>query len=361
MASNMELSIGIIGAGSIGTRHVSNLEVMGDVTVSAVCDTVPSQLETLAGRAKAHAYTDIAEMFKREPDLDAVVICVPPVIRQQIFELAAAHEVAVFCEKPPASSMEDAQAVARIVRDSGMICSVGFNWRYSPAVQYMRRLLHEQPAQLVLSTFLSGGGSVVGLRREASGNWFFKKAISGGPNLDQAIHVIDQMRFLMGEIVKVQTFATNLIPKSQDFTVEDTTSTNLQFASGATGMHVHSWGTPPPGDNRFKLIGLDYWLELKPYTPAQVQGSMGDTSDNLEEIDKTFAQDFTDARNERVVEPPDPWHYEEIKVFLDAVRTRDTSRVHSSYDDGMRSLAVVLAMNRSIDSGEAEAIGELTP
>ena len=129
MASNPELSIGIIGAGSIGTRHVSNLEVMGDVTVSAVCDTVPSQLETLAGRAKAHAYTDIAEMFKGEPDLDAVVICVPPVIRQQIFELAAAHEVAVVCEKPPASSMEDAQAVARIVRDSGMICSVGFNWR----------------------------------------------------------------------------------------------------------------------------------------------------------------------------------------------------------------------------------------
>ena len=49
-------------------------------------------------------------------------------------------------------------------------------------------------------------------------------------------------------------------------------------------------------------------------------------------------------------------HYGEMITFLDAVRTRDTSAIRSSYADAMRSLAVVLAMNRSIDSGQVEPV-----
>jgi len=358
MTQSDDLAVAIIGAGSIGTRHYSNLEFIPGNRVVAVCDADDGQATKLASRAGAQTYPSVDAMFDAERGLDAVLICVPPGIRRQVFERAAERDVAVFCEKPPADTLEHAHAVARIVRDSGILCMAGFNMRYLPPVQRMRELLAGRTINLVLSTYLSCPALTGGFRP-----WFFDKARSGGPLVDQGIHYVDLMRYLVGEITSVQTFGNNLArPKGPGFTVEDTAVSTIRFESGASGHHVHSWATPW-GKTTFELNGPDFHLALEPAGESPgVFGTVGDPNGEGTVVRDEFprapslGRDGSRAADAPSDAPPDFMHYQEMTTFLDAVRTGDTSGILSSFADGMRSLAVVLAMNRSIESGKVEPV-----
>ncbi len=357
MTSSDDLALAIIGAGSIGTRHLSNLEFIGSNRVVAVCDAVDAQASKMAERTGARTYASVDEMFDAERALDAVLICVPPGIRRQVFERAAESDIAVFCEKPPADSLEHAADVARIVRDSGIVCMAGFNMRYQPAVDRLREIVADRKINLVLSTYLSSPALTNGLRP-----WFFIKERSGGPLVDQGIHMIDMMRYVAGDIESVHTLGNNVArPKGPGFTVEDTTVSTIRFASGAAGHHVHSWGAPW-GATTFALNGPDYHLRLETSGSPGVYGTIGDPAGDGSPVHDEFPQAKSMGRDETLSgdrsgeDPPDAMHYGEMITFLDAVRTRDTSAIRSSYADAMRSLAVVLAMNRSIDSGQVEPV-----
>jgi len=355
MKSSDELALAIIGAGSIGVRHLSNLKFIGKNRVVAVCDADDAQASKMANGIGARTYPSVDAMFDAEQGLDAVLICVPPGIRRQVFERAAERGIAVFCEKPPADSMEHAQEVARIVRDSGILCMQGFNQRYVPSVDRMRELLDGRTINVVLSTYLSAPALTGGLRP-----WFFEKDRSGGPLLDQAIHTIDLMRYIAGEIESVYTLGNNVArPKGPGFTIEDTSISTIRFASGASGHHVHSWGTPW-GATNFAFNGPDFHLALELSGPPAVYGTIGDPKGDGTPVRDEFPQGPGMGRGGKMAatrspdDPPDPMHYREMVVFLNAVRTGDTSAVRSSYADGMRSLAVVLAMNQSVETGHVE-------
>lgn len=356
MKSSDELALAIIGAGSIGTRHLSNLEFIGKNRVVAVCDADDGQASKMAARAGSRVYASVDEMFDAERSLDAVLICVPPGIRRQVFERAAERNVAVFCEKPPADSLEHAADVARIVRDSGIVCMAGFNQRYLPVIDRLRERVADRQISMVLSTYLSwfapGGPR----------SWFYVKEKSGGPLLDQAIHSIDLMRFIAGDIESVHTLGNNVArPKGPGFTVEDSTVSTLRFVSGAIGYHVHSWGAPW-GATTFALTGSDFHLRLEVSGSPGVYGTIGDPKgdgtpvhDEVPQV-RSLGPGGEVSADRSPEDPPDFMHYGEMVTFLDAVRTRNTSAIRSSYEDAMRSLAVVLAMNKSIDSGQVEPV-----
>ena len=353
-----EVNVGIIGAGSIGTRHLRNLEVLPGNKVVAVCDMNAMYAQKLASRVKANVYTDLADMFKNEPNLDAVVLCLPPTVRREVFEQAALRGVAVLCEKPPARTMEEAQAISHLIDSSGIVCAAGFNWRYSPVLDRVRELTAGRTINVVISTYMSNLALTGGLR-----DWFYIKELSGGLILDQGIHLIDLMRYLMGDIVEAHTFASNVIrPKSESFTSEDSTTSSLRFASGAIGVHVHSWANP--GSSSFTVSGADFALELDPWGSGQpkLRGIFPGTDGKPCPIQEDFtiaspAPKAADgASTVTPPEPPVPTHFREMQVFLEAVRSGDTRHIRSSWDDAMRSLAVAIAMNRSIESRISEAV-----
>lgn len=355
MPESGDLSLAIIGAGSIGTRHLSNLEFIGGNRVVAVCDADDTQASKMANRIGAHTYLSVNAMFDAEPGIDAVLICVPPRIRQQVFERAAERGIAVFCEKPPADSMEHAQEIARIVGDSGILCMVGFHQRYLPPVDRLRELLVGRTINVLLSSYLTSPALTGRLRP-----WLFNKEQSGGPLMDDAIHFIDLMRYIAGEIESVHTLGNNVArPKGPGFTIEDTFISTIRFASGASGHHVHSWATPW-GTSGFAVNGPDFHLNLRLSGPPSVYGTIGDPNGDGTPVRDEFTQTAGGSRGSKMAatrspdDPPDPMHHREMVVFLNAVRTGNTSAIRSSYADGMRSLATVLAMNQSVASGQVE-------
>ncbi len=347
-----EVAVGVIAAGSIGARHLRNLAALPDNRVVAVCDVNASLAEATAGRVQATAYTDLAAMFAREPRLDAVLLCAPPVLRREVFELAARRGVAVLCEKPPARTMDEARAIADIIQSSGILCAAGFNWRYSPVVDRARELTRGRLINLVISAYVTNLALTNGLR-----DWFYLKELSGGLILDQAIHLVDLMRYLMGEIVEVHTFASNAVrPQSKTFTSEDSTTSSLRFASGATGVHVHSWVNP--GRSSVIIGGADFTLDINAWSPPELRGTFPGPDGKPAPIEEDFtvALPAGEDHAEPPRQPPVPTHFREMQVFLEAVRTGDASHIRSSWSDAMRSLAVALAMNRSIETGRPEPV-----
>jgi predicted dehydrogenase len=110
-------------------------------------------------------------------------------------------------------------------------------FRYMPAVDRVRELLDGQRVIHVNSEYFCPA-----LTKWKLADWFRLKEKSGGPVIDQAIHLFDLVRYLAGEITEVMAFETNVVrPKDDACTIEDSSSTILRFENGATGAHLQSW------------------------------------------------------------------------------------------------------------------------
>ncbi|NOZ22369.1 MAG: Gfo/Idh/MocA family oxidoreductase [Planctomycetes bacterium] len=332
--ADKELALAIVGTGGIAKQHRKNLEALGGNKIVAVCDVDEENLKEASAALGATAYTNFNEMFDKESGLDAVLLCTPPTVRKDVIAAACDKKLPVFCEKPPARTNEEAAEITDIVERSGNLVSVGFMYRYVPATDRIKELIAGEKLNLVQGTFLCNPA----LARKIPG-WFFLREKSGGHIVDQAIHMIDLIRFIAGDITEVHTLGNNVIcPKAEDFTTEDSSSTNLRFASGASGSHVHSWAY-----SKFVcevvLTGAEYRLTLK--LNDFVNGWIKD-----KQIDEKLAPP-----------PAGDLRYWEMQVFLNAVRTGDASNIRSPYADAAKTLATVNAMNQSIDDGKPVELG----
>jgi predicted dehydrogenase len=323
------LRIGAVGLGGIWNEHAKNLAMMGGNTVVAVCDVNVEIRTKAAAELGARAYADIDEMFATEK-LDGAISCTPAVARRAAAQAAARHAVPLFVEKPPAASIEDGLAISRIVAQSTAPVFCGFMYRTFPSVARLKQLIEGRKIVTVQSAFLCPAATHWGIPP-----WFFIKERSGGHVLDQAIHSIDLIRYFAGDIAEVHTFGANVVrSKTDDFTIEDTSSTNLRFTSGAVGAHVHSWVHDVMSVS-LSLIGESFNLRLD--LDEKLTGFIDD-----QQINESLPAKPEGARSH---------HYYEMEAFLSAIRSNDFSMLLSPYSDAVKSLAVVLAMNESIERG----------
>ena len=206
------MKIGIIGAGNIARRHAANLQYLNSVQVVAVCDLDESRARHLAQPFQASVYRQPGEMFRVQA-LDAILLCAPPTVRKSVFALAAAKGIHVFCEKPPADSVKTAEEISELIEASGIICSVDFHSRYSPVLPEFFSLTQGEPLSVQCKVPMYPAMLSVPTMQP----WFFLQEKSGGHVMDQAIHTIDLLRYLVGEITEVHTLANNLSVPVSDY------------------------------------------------------------------------------------------------------------------------------------------------
>ena len=230
------MKLGFIGAGNIATRHAANLEFMDLAEVIAVCDVDELRARSLAKPLGPELMTLPTEcsIWNRilMPSCSAHLLCA-----KNCFCKSRRSDVHVFCEKPPADAEETAEEIAAMIHNSGILCSVDFHSRYSRVLPAYFEIVSDHSLSSVQSSHVSNNAF-----SPTMPPWFFIHERSGGHVMDQAIHTIDLLRYLVSEIVEVHTLANNrAVPKSQDFTIADTTCTLLQFENGVSGTHLHSW------------------------------------------------------------------------------------------------------------------------
>jgi len=246
--------LGIIGTGNIGKFHADYL-LAGKVSraeLTAVCSTSPAKLETF--RAKGvKVFGDAAKLIG-SGELDAVLVATPH--PQHPGQAIAALEsgLHVMVEKPIASHKADAERLlAAAKKHPKQVFAAMFQLRTEPRYAKIRKLIQDGDlGQIVRINWIITDW----YRTEAyyaSGGWRATwKGEGGGVLLNQCLHQLDALQWLVGMPARVRGFCQ--LGRFHEIEVEDNVTVFLEWANGATGVFVSSTGEAP-GTNRFEIAG----------------------------------------------------------------------------------------------------------
>jgi len=191
----MSLKIGIIGAGGMANYHVPGFRSAG-AEVIALCDVnQPAAQKAAAKHAIGRVFTDVADMLKSVPELDAVSVIVPNKFHAPLALQALAAGKHVFCEKPPAlnaTQMAEMQAAAKKAKRTLMF---NFNNRARPESYAMMEYV-ESGVIGTINTCQAKWIRRAGI--PGFGGWFTTKALSGGGPMIDLLHMIDLGLYFMG-------------------------------------------------------------------------------------------------------------------------------------------------------------------
>lgn len=232
--------IGVIGAGGIGRTHLRTWRALG-LDLVAIADAKPEILAAAVEEFGGQPWDDGIALIQ-SGTIDLVSICTPPAFHADLAIAALEAGVAVLCEKPLATSVEDADRVAEAAERTGTLIAVGFCHRFQPQVEKLRDLIAQGDLGVIREFRNRFAGHLV----NAEKTWFSNPAISGGGALvDTSVHSVDLFRYLIGDPVQVHAVTSTVeSPLGPALQVEDTGIIILRTAAGALGVIEASWRTP---------------------------------------------------------------------------------------------------------------------
>ena len=232
-----KMSVGVIGAGAIGKTHIDRALRHADVELVAIADPAP-QAEEFARTLGVPWFADYKQMLDVARPR-GVMIATPNVTHARIATDCLERGVPVVVEKPIAHTVEDAQHICDVSRSKDIPALVGHHRRYNPIVRHAKQVIDSgKLGRPVAATVLST------LRKpDEYFNVQWRRQPGSGPVLMNAIHDIDLLRHLFGEIESVQAVVSNAV---RGFVVEDTCAFVCKFRNGAVGTMTVSDTTPAP-------------------------------------------------------------------------------------------------------------------
>jgi predicted dehydrogenase len=232
-----KLRIAVIGAGGIGGTHLNAYAAWPDLCdIVGVADVVQAAAEEKAAKYGAQAFSDpIAMLDAVAPD--AVSICTPPKEHLPLAEAVAARKIACLCEKPPARTLAETEAIVAAFATTDTLLQFAFCHRFHLPVQQAQELIAAGRLGRVIQVY-----NRFGFRFSRAGHsWFTDPDIAGGGVLiDTLVHSIDIFRALAGEIAHVDAAVSTTLPVA----VEDSASIQVVSENGAIGSLNCSWVTP---------------------------------------------------------------------------------------------------------------------
>ncbi len=204
------LKVGIIGAGYIGSLHAGILLRDERVRLVGICDVLVERAEKLAHSTGATVYTDADELIDQA---DAVFVTTPNT-KHTVFALTAiAAGKHVFCEKPMATDLDDAQAILKAVKASRVIFQVGHNRRFAPVYATLKQMVTDGLKPHSASLKMNRGELLNPV-------WVADPEVTGGFLYETTIHMFDMARFLFGEVAKLMAIgSSHEYPETDDFSV----------------------------------------------------------------------------------------------------------------------------------------------
>jgi myo-inositol 2-dehydrogenase/D-chiro-inositol 1-dehydrogenase len=253
----MSVRIGLIGAGRIGRKHAETVARLPEAALAAVADAEETAARAAAalGGAQTAVMTDHRRLLD-DPAIDAVVIAAPSNLHGTLIGAAATAGKQIFCEKPIALTVPEADEALSAVARAGVKLQIGFQRRFDPAYERARAAI--QAGELGRLYFLRSTTR----DPEPPPEEYLRAA----PSIytDTSIHDLDMLRWLAGaEIREVSAMGAALIREShaqRDLT--DTAVLSLRFENGALGVVDNCWQAIYGYDVRTEVLGAAGAVEV---------------------------------------------------------------------------------------------------
>lgn len=311
--------LGFIGVGGIAHRHLDIISAFDDVELVGFADPDLRRADGAAARFGARSFAHHDEMLDTvQPD--AVYICVPPFAHGEPEHDLIERGIPFFVEKPVSLEIETAEEISAAVTAKGLVTAVGYHWRYLDTVDEARGLLKDNPAQLLSGYWLDS---------TPPPQWWWKKEKSGGQMVEQTTHLLDLVRFLVGEVTEVYGRAGH--KERLDFPgldVPTVTTANLTFETGVVANIASTC-----------LLGWNHRVGLHIFADRLA----------IELTDRDIMVDVGRGRPVRGAEGDPVWR--EDRDFIDAVRGGE-NRIRCPYSEALATHRLALAVMSSAQTGE---------
>ncbi|MDQ3576207.1 MAG: Gfo/Idh/MocA family oxidoreductase [Actinomycetota bacterium] len=296
------MKVALIGTGYIAGRHAEALTALGAEIVGHVGRT---DAERAAARWGGRAYRWVGDLLADE-EVDAAWICVPPAAHGDIELALIERDVPFYVEKPIGDGLETPRRIAAALQAGGPIACAGYYWRGMEVIPELRALLAETPPRLVRASW---HGLVPPVP------WWRVEAESGGQMVEQATHLFDLARFLLGEAEVGHAAALHSPrPDFPDLDVATVSTATLRFSSGALGVFTATCVLHATVD-----AGIEFYCDDRKLTL---------TSKVLRREDADGCHETPIGRDPLVIAD---------ERFLTAVREREPSHLVCDYADALRT------------------------
>jgi predicted dehydrogenase len=330
------LRTAILGCGGFAHKHAHILASFPDqVEMVAFCNRTLDKAVAFAEQytsGRAAVFADHHEMLDAV-DLDLMVICLPPYAHSDEVERAAEKGIHLLIEKPIALTSEHGWRMVTAAESAGIKTQVGFMYRFGVAIEQLKGMIE------------AGSTGPVGLMsaryfcNALHAPWWRVREQSGGQFVEQVIHMVDLMRYLLGDPVTVYSRQTNLFHRHvPDYDIEDVSATVFSFASGALGViYATNGAIPNRWINDYRLVAQKLTAEF-----GDANHAIFHLTDAPDRLPLTIAADRD-------------YHHHQMADLLQAIRSNSQTRI--PLREGALSLDMALAATRSAELGAEVRLG----
>ena len=224
----------VIGINGQGRAHLRALQETPEAELVAVCDVNESAAQARGEEYGVRSFVSYEELLKRD-DVDAVTLALPHFLHSSVALAALQAGKHVVTEKPMAMTVGECDRMIAAAQKAGRQLTVSHQGRVSAQFPYLKALLHSEDfGRLIRTVWLSGGTRTQYYYDTEAwrGTWAEE---GGGTLINQKVHDLDQLAYLVGQPAEVAAFTANLFHRL-DPLVETMASASLRWASGAVGI-----------------------------------------------------------------------------------------------------------------------------
>ena len=321
-----KIGIGIMGAGYMGQTHAKTYANLDSAKIVGVADIDFSKAKDLANKYHCNAFKDYEELLDI-PEIDAVSICTPDAIHKEPVIFAARRNKHILLEKPIATNLEDAESIAKAVKESGIIFQIDFVERFNKTYIVAQKALHEGAI-----------GKLISIRSQRMNvRYASEYLVKRGDNIISffGIHDIDLFHWFAGQIKKISVEAGRYtFPEYPPH--DDAALILVRFESGALGLIQLTWG----------LINS---MPFKASSKLELIGDKGMI--NIDTVDHSVTINSEKGFNNLIGWDRSSAFNEQLSYFLDCIKENKPPKV--GVEQGLSSLKISLLAQECVKTGKS--------
>ena len=332
--------VAVIGPGFIAQRHLEVLSSEPDVELVGILGRGEDAAADAARRFGGRPYTNLEAMLDRERP-EAAWICLPPDQHGALELELIDRGIHLFAEKPLAGDAETPERIAAALGATGLIAGVAYHWRAMDTLTEVEDIIAANPVKLLNGHWHDSLPGPAWWRDESRG---------GGQIVEQATHLVDLSRRLLGEATVVAATADrHEHPDHPDMTVADVSTAIVRYETGPVGTFTATCilGGTSAQEVRLFADGLAITVRQQGVMYEDARTKAVTATDGF-----TGSRQWGVTASRYVPTGNDPFR-DEDRAFLDAIRRGDPSRLFSSYADALRTHRLTCAIRAAAAAGSA--------